>query len=42
MLNRFEEPHDSTCVLKALPGKLEINRHLPSILYILIGKGITY
>ena len=24
----------STCILKALPGKLDIKRHLPSILYI--------
>ena len=26
----------STSVIKALPGKLDIKRHLPSILYILI------
>ena len=25
----------STCVLKALPGKLDIKRHSPSILYVL-------
>ena len=30
----------STCVLKALPGKLEIKRHSPSILYILL-KALT-
>ena len=26
----------STSILKALPGKLDINRHSPSILYILL------
>ena len=25
----------STCILKALPGKLDIKRHSPSILYLL-------
>ena len=28
------EPPDSTSVLEALPGKLDIKRHSPSILYI--------
>ena len=27
-------PSDSTCVLKAEPGKLDIKRHSPSILFI--------
>ena len=29
------KPCDSTSVLKALPGKLDIKRHLPSILFLL-------
>ena len=29
-----DKPHDSTSILKALPGKLDIRRHSPSILYI--------
>ena len=34
MLNRSASLAMSTCVLKALPGKLDIKRHLPSILYV--------
>ena len=34
MLNRSESLAMSTSVLKVLPGKLDIKRHLPSILYI--------
>ena len=34
MLNRSASLAMSTCVLKALPGKLEIKRHSPSILYV--------
>ena len=33
MLNRSASLAMSTSVLKALPGKLDIKRHLPSILY---------
>ena len=36
MLNRSASLAMSTRVLKALPGKLDIKRHSPSILYILI------
>ena len=36
MLNRSASLAMSTCVLKALPGKLDIKRHSPSILYILV------
>ena len=35
MLNRSASLAMSTCVLKALPGKLDIKRHSPSILYII-------
>ena len=35
MLNRTASLAMSTSVLKALPGKLDIKRHSPSILYIL-------
>ena len=35
MLNRSAEPLDSTSVLEALPGKLDIKIHSPSILYVL-------
>ena len=35
MLNRSASLAMSTCVLKALPGKLDIKRHSPSILYFL-------
>ena len=35
MLNRLASLATSTSVLKALPGKLDIKRHSPSILYIL-------
>ena len=35
MLNRSESLAMSTSVLEALPGKLDIKRHSPSILYIL-------
>ena len=34
MLNRSASLAMSTCVLKALPGKLDIKRHSPSIPYI--------
>ena len=34
MLNRSASLAMSTCVLKALPGKLDIKRHSPSILYL--------
>ena len=34
MLNCLAEPHYSTNILKALPAKLDIKRHLPSILYL--------
>ena len=34
MLNRSESLAMSTSVLKALPGKLDIKRNSPSILYI--------
>ena len=33
MLNRSASLAMSTCVLKALPDKLDIKRHSPSILY---------
>ena len=33
MLNRSESLAMSTSILKALPGKLDIKRHSPSILY---------
>ena len=36
MLNRSASLAMSTCVLKALPGKLDIKRHSPSILYIFV------
>ena len=35
MLNRSASLAMSTCVLKALPGKLDIKRHSPSILFVL-------
>ena len=35
MLNRSASLAMSTCILKALPGKLDIKRHSPSILYLL-------
>ena len=35
MLNRSVSLAMSTSVLKALPGKLDIKRHSPSILYLL-------
>ena len=38
MLNRSASLAMSKCVLKALPGKLDIKRHSPSILYV----GIHY
>ena len=34
MLNRSASLAMSTCILKALPGKLDIKRHSPGILYI--------
>ena len=36
MLNRSASLAMSTSVLKALPGKLDIKRHSPSILYFLL------
>ena len=36
MLNRSASLAMSTSVLKALPGKLDIKRHSPSILYVSI------
>ena len=36
MLNRSASLAMSTSVLKALPGKLDIKRHSPSILYVYI------
>ena len=39
MLNRSASLAMSTSVLKALPGKLDIKRHSPSILYL---SGLTY
>ena len=36
MLNCSARLAMSTCVLKALPGKLDIKRHSPSILYLLL------
>ena len=41
MLNRSASLAMSTNVLKALPGKLDIKRHSPSILYICTIKGQT-
>ena len=38
MLNRSASLAMSTSVLKALPGKHDIKRHSPSILYLLEGK----
>ena len=35
MLNRSAGLAMSTCILKALPGKLDIERHSPSIIYLL-------
>ena len=35
-MNRSASLAMSTSVLKALPGKLDIKRHSPSILYILV------
>ena len=37
MLNRSASFTMSTSILKALPGKLDIKRHSPSILYLLFG-----
>ena len=31
----------STCVLKALPGKLDVKRHSPSILYLSVASHIN-
>ena len=36
MLNRLASLAMSTSVLKALPGKLDIKRHSPSIHYVLV------
>ena len=40
MLNRSASLAMSTSVLKALPGKLDIKRHSPSILYLLGSMGV--
>ena len=40
MLNRSTSLAMSTSVLKALPDKLDIKRHSPSILYLLVHLGI--
>ena len=37
MLNRWASLAMSTSILEALPGKLDIKRHSPSILYISAG-----
>ena len=37
MLNRSASLAMSTCILRALPGKLDIKKHSPSILYVLQG-----
>ena len=37
LLNRSASLAMSTSVLKALPGKLDIKRHSPSILYVFAG-----
>ena len=42
MLNRSASLAMSTCVLKALPGKLDIKGHSPSILYILLIYMVIY
>ena len=34
LVKSFGKPRDSTSVLKALSGKLDIERHSPSILYL--------
>ena len=34
LVESLGKPRDSTSVLKALPGKLDIKRHSPSILYL--------
>ena len=39
MLNRSASLAMSTSILKALPGKLDIKRHSPSILYLLLLRG---
>ena len=36
MHNRSAEPRDYTPVIEALPDKLDIKRHSPGILYLLI------
>ena len=41
MLNRWASLAMSTCVLKALPGKLDIERHSPSIHYFSPSLAIT-
>ena len=41
MLNCSASLAMSTCVLKALPGKLDIKRHSPSILYISAGLAMS-
>ena len=32
-------PSDSTCILEALPGKLDIKRHEPGILFVSLQVG---
>ena len=41
MLNRSVELRDSTRILEALPGKLDIKRHSPSSLYIFFDFSLT-
>ena len=38
----LDKPCDSTSILKALPGKLDIKRHSPCILYIQIRNKTTW
>ena len=42
MLNRSASLAMSTSVLKALPGKLDIKRHSPSILYLQPFQGMSF
>ena len=42
MLNRSASLAMSTNIIKALPGKLDIKRHSPSILYVSVPKESEY
>ena len=42
MLNRSASLAMSTRVLKALPGKLKVKRHSPSILYVVFQVALLY